>query len=127
MLRQINFDFYGSICFGTQSECAFTNSISQSEYYYYQASKLRVSLKYIQSIIGIAQSMITENILIDLKPENYEQLFKLELNYKETEILTDINSFLAELNANSTEYIFGAIIKVKSSIQSYFRNNWKLY
>jgi hypothetical protein len=40
--------------------------------------------------------MITENILIDLKPENYEQLFKLELNYKETEILTDINSFLAK-------------------------------
>ena len=67
--------------------------------------------------------MISENILILLKPEDYEQLFKLELNYKETEILTDINSFLAELNANTTEYIFGAIIKVKSSIQSYFSNN----
>jgi hypothetical protein len=66
--------------------------------------------------------MITENILIDLKPENYEQLFNLELNYKETEILTEINSFLAELNVNTTEYISKTIIKVKTSIKSYFES-----
>ena len=74
------------------------NVVDQNEHYYYQASNLRVSLKFIQSLVPIAQSMITDNTLIDLKPEKYKELFYLELNYKETEILTDINTFLSELN-----------------------------
>ena len=92
------------------------NEDNKNEYYYFQASKIRVSLKFIQSLIPIAQSMITENILIDLKPENYQQLFNLELNYKETEILIEINSFFAELNANTTEYISESLEKLKINI-----------
>jgi hypothetical protein len=120
IVDQINIDFHDTFCYGIQVYCQFIDVVGQVDHYFYQASKLRVSLKFIQSLVAIAQSMIKENILIDLKPEKYKELFSLELNYKETQILTDITTFLAELNEQTYIYINQTIIKVQASIENYF-------
>ena len=90
------------------------------ELYNFQVSKLRSSLKFIQSIIPISQSMIENNIISNLNSTQYIKLFNEELNYKENEILTDINTFLNELNINTTKYINQSLDSLKINIKSYF-------
>ena len=121
IVDQINIDFHHTFCYGVQIECLFIESVGQIEHFYYQASKLRVSLSFIQTLVTIAQSMITkEKILIDLSAEEYYQLFSLELNYKETEILTDIKTFIRQLNEETKEYISESITNLKTHIKAYF-------
>jgi hypothetical protein len=66
--------------------------------------------------------MFTDKILIDLKSEDYSNLFKLELTYKETEILTDINTYLNELNNETLYYIKDSLNTLKTHIISYFKS-----
>jgi hypothetical protein len=123
IVDQINIDFHETFCYGIQVYCAFINVVSQIEHYYYQASKLRVSLSFLQSLVDISQNMITtEKILVDLDPENYAKLFVEELTYKRTEIITDINTFLSELNVNTTKYINTTLITLKTDIKTYFES-----
>jgi hypothetical protein len=127
IVDQINIDFHHTFCYGVQIECLFIESVGQIEHFYYQASKLRVSLSFIQSLVAIAQSMITkEKILIDLSAVEYARLFSLELNYKETEILTDIKTFIRKLNKETKEYIDGSITTLKTDIKAYFESGAKI-
>jgi len=64
----------------------------------------------------------TEKILVDLEPLKYSELFVEELTYKRTEILTDIKTFLSELNVNTTKYIESTIDTLKTHIKIYFES-----
>jgi hypothetical protein len=64
--------------------------------------------------------MIGDNTLSGLNSSDFTQLFETELNYRGTEILTDITDFLSELNVNTTKYIEGSLESFKINIESYF-------
>ena len=46
----INIDFINTFCYGNELECAYPDVVSGIDHYYYQASKLRVSLN-LQSLV----------------------------------------------------------------------------
>ena len=117
---EINADFHDNFCYGTDIVCPFDNVVSAIEHYYYQASKLRVSLSFIQSIVTVAQNMIGDDVLSGLNVNKFTQLYKTELNYRGKQILTDINEFLYNLNIESASLIKESINGLKSDIQSYF-------
>jgi hypothetical protein len=98
----------------------FNNENDIKELSNFQVSKLRTSLKFIQSTIPISQSMIGNNILSNLNSTQYTKIFNDEFNYKENEILLDINNLLNELNINTTNYISQSLESLKTNIKSYF-------
>lgn len=116
----INIDFINTFCYGNEIVCQYSDSVSAIEHYYYQASKLRVSLQFIQSIVTIAQQMIGNDILSNLDENRYTKLFEAELNYKGENILSDIIAFIKELNINTTKYINGSIETLKTDIKNYY-------
>ena len=120
IVDRINIDFINTFCYGNELECAYPDVVSGIDHYYYQASKLRVSLKFLQSLVTIAQSMIGDDTLSGLSSSDFTQLFETELNYRGTEILTDIFDFLSKLNVNTTKYIEGSLESFKINIESYF-------
>ena len=122
----INTDFIKTFCYGNELVCAYPDIVSGIDHYYYQASKLRVSLQFLQSLVTIAQSMIGDDIFSDFDSNTYTQLFNLELNYRGNEIITDITNFLSELNNETIHYINGSLDKLKIDIESYFKSGVNL-
>ena len=116
----INIDFINTFCYENATVCEYSDVVSTIEYYYYQASKLRVSLQFIQSIVTIAQQMIGNDILSNLDENKYTKLFEAELNYKEDNIKTDIRQFIKQLNINTTKFIDGSIETLKTNIINYY-------
>jgi hypothetical protein len=119
IVDMINIDFINTFCYGNELVCAYPDVVSGIDHYYYQASKLRVSLKFLQSLVTIAQSMIGDNTLSGLSSSDFTLLFETELNYRENEIINDIDDFLSKLNVNTTKYIEGSLESFKSNIESY--------
>ena len=116
----INKDFVNTFCYGNATVCEYSDVVSTIEHYYYQASKLRVSLQFIQSIVTIAQQMIGNDILSNLDENKYTKLFEAELNYKEDNIKSDIMQFIKRLNINTTKFIDGSIETLKTNIINYY-------
>ena len=116
----INIDFINTFCYGNELVSAYSDIVSGIDHYYYQAFKLRLSLNYLQSLVTIIQSMIGDNTLSGLNSSDFTRLFENELNYRGTEILTDIFDFLSQLNVNTTKYIEGSLDSFKTNIESYF-------
>ncbi len=54
----INIDFINTFCYGNELVCTYPDVVSGIDHYYYQASKFRVSLNYLQSLVTVTQSMI---------------------------------------------------------------------
>ena len=120
----INIDFINTFCYGNELVCAYPDVVSGIDHYYYQASKLRVSLQFLQSLVTIvAQSMIGDDIFSDFDSNTYTQLFKTKLNYRGNEILTDIINLLSRINNETIHYINRSLDKLKIDIQNYF-SNW---
>ncbi len=112
IIEQINNDF-------NCNNISCNNTVSQIDNYYYQISKIRISLSYIKSIIPIFQSTIEENVLSNLNIMSFLDLFENELNNKENELLIDINSFINELNYNTSKIINPTLQSLKVDIKNY--------
>ena len=82
IIDMINIDFINTFCYGNELVCAYPDIVSGIDHYYYQASKLRISLNYLQSIVTITQSMIGDNTLYSFYLTEFIQLFEDELKYK---------------------------------------------
>ena len=55
IIDMINIDFINTFCYGNELTCVHPDVVSGIDHYYYQASKLRVSLNYLQSLVTITQ------------------------------------------------------------------------
>ena len=51
----INIDFINTFCYKNELVYTYPDLVSGIDHYYYQASKLRVSLKFLQSLVTITQ------------------------------------------------------------------------
>ena len=65
------------------------------------------------------QSSIEDTIISNLQYENFINLFENELNNKESELLIDINSFINELNLNTSKKINPTLQSLKIDIKNY--------
>ena len=79
IIDMINIDFINTFCHGNELVCAFPDGFSRIDHDFYLASKLRVSLNYLQSLLTITQSMIGDNTLYSLYLTEFIQLFQKKI------------------------------------------------
>ena len=65
------------------------------------------------------QSSIEDTIISNLQYENFINLFENELYNKESKLLIDINSFIKELNLNTSKKVNPTLQSLKIVIKNY--------
>ena len=120
ILDQINIDFQNYFCYGNELVCEYNDSTSAIEHYYYQASKLRSSVSNLNLFIQLAREMIGENILSELSSDEYTNKFNVELEYKISEIVTNIFRYIEELNNKTIEFMDGHLDTLNLHINASF-------
>ena len=93
-------------------------TISYIDQYYAHMSKLRDSVNYLKSLIPMAKEIINEDILSNLDPNEFLNLYQIDFNYNATALISQILEFLYELNQETKnlmdQYTIGIIAPIKN-------------
>ena len=123
LIDEINIYFDNTICITNEFLCKsgkFIDVMSSIEHFQFQLAKLRSSISYLSTLIPYAKNIINSDLLSDLDPNEFLNLYIRDFNYNENSLIAQILELLDYINTETKIFIDGYASGIKDKIREIF-------
>ncbi len=123
IINSLEIFFNQNLCIAHEISCKDGNPenlLSSLQQYQFQVAKTRESISDLNSLIPKARSMLGDEILNSLNPNDFSELYKRGFNYGTNDLVKDIKDFLDELNKVTKEYMKSYVTNIQTELMNSF-------
>ena len=123
LIDEIYIYFDEFICITNEIVCKdgeLVNIMSSIDQYQFQLAKLRAAVSYLSTLIPFAKDIINSDLLADLDPNEFLQLYIENFNYNENALISQILELLEFINAETKLFITNYASGIKDKIREIF-------
>ena len=123
IINSLEIFFNQNLCIAHEISCKNGNPenlLSSLQQYQFQVAKTRESISDLNSLIPKARSMLGDEILNSLNPNDFSELYKRGFNYEAKDLIKDIKDFLDELNKVTREYMKSYVTNIQTELMNSF-------